>query len=280
MVQSRGTRLLDIFTTHAILAAFGLIALFPVLYTLMTSFKSGDEVLSQPPHFFPLNPTLEGYQVVLNSDMIRYYLPNTFITSLSASLLVVLLASLAAYTFSRYKFRGSRALELLILGLMMLPGLTFVVPYYRLSSQLRETIPPNFFLIAVYVAGGIPFSIWIIRSFIDSIPLELEEAAAIDGATPLQSLRYVVVPLALPGLLAAFLLVFVDTWNEFLMALVLTKGYQRTATVGVYDFLGQYEIAYHVWTAACIIVTVPILIIFLLLRKTFFQGLLQGAVKG
>ncbi|MBX3086104.1 MAG: carbohydrate ABC transporter permease [Anaerolineae bacterium] len=278
MVVSKSTRWLDLFTTHAVLGIFSVIALFPVLYTLMTSFKSAGDVLTRPPSFFPTQGwSLEGYQVVLNSDMVRHYLPNSFVNSFVASLVVVLLAALAAYAFSRYHFRGSRVLEFAILGLMMVPGLTFLVPYYRMSSQLGN---PAQFIIAVYIAWGLPFAIWIIRSFIDSIPMELEEAAAIDGCTPLQAMQYVVLPLARPGLLAGFLLVFVDTWNEFLLALVLLNGDARTATVGLYDFQGQFEIAYHVWTAACILIMVPVLLLFLTLRKTFFQAMLNGAVKG
>lgn len=272
-------RYFDTVSTHLILGLFAIIALFPVLYTLMTSFKTEDDVLTNPPTFFPPHWVLEGYEIVFNSDMVQHYIPNTFINSVSSALVVVLIASLAAYIFSRYKFRGSRFLELFILALMMMPGLTFLIPYFRMASEL-DLLNTHIFIIAVYVAWGTPFAIWIIRSFMDAIPYELEEAALIDGCTPLQALRYIIVPLAMPGLLAAFLLVFVDTWNEFLIAFVLLSGQARTATVGLYDFQSQYEIAYHVWTAACIIIMTPALVVFLLLRKTFFQAMLQGAVKG
>lgn len=279
MVQSRFTRVFDAVSTHIVLAIFAAIALYPVLYTLMTSFKTQDAVLTNPPTFFPPHWVFEGYQIVFNSDMVRHYLPNTFINSMSSSLLVVVIASLSAYVFSRYKFRGSRFLEFFILALMMIPGLTFLIPYYRMASEL-SLLNTHTFIVAVYVAWGIPFSIWIIRSFMDAIPYELEEAALIDGCTPFQALRHIVVPLALPGLLAAFLLVFVDTWNEFLIAIVLLSGDSRTATVGLYDFQSSFEIAYHVWTAACIIIMTPVLVVFLLLRRTFFQAMLQGAIKG
>jgi ABC-type glycerol-3-phosphate transport system permease component len=279
MVASRFSRRFDFITTHLILGLLGLIALFPVVYTLMTSFKQLDEVRTNPPTFFPLLWSLEGYATVFNSDMVRYYIPNTFINSFISSVLTVLLAALAAYTFSRYKFRGSRALELSILALMMIPGLTNLVPLYRMASDLH-VLNSHELMIAIYTAGGLPFGIWIIRSFIDAIPVELEEAALIDGAAPLQALRYVVAPLAMPGLLSAFLLIFVDSWNEFLAALVMLSGTARTATVGLYDFQSSFEIAYHVWTAACIVIMVPVLVLFLLLRKTFFQAMLQGALKG
>ncbi len=280
MVTSRLTRIADVTTTHVVLGIFAIVFLFPVVYTLMTSFKSQGEVLTSPPTFFPVEWSLDGYQQVFRSDLVRYHIPNTLINSSVSSVLTVLIASLAGYTFSRYHFRGSRALELLILGLIMIPGLTNLVPLYRIASDLKM-LSTHEFIIAVYTAGGLPFTIWIVKSFFDTIPLELEEAALIDGCTPLQALRFVVVPLAAPGLMAAFLLMFVDTWNEFLAALILlSRNTAKTATVGLYDFQSSFEIAYQVWTAGCIVILVPVLIVFLLLRRTFFQALLQGALKG
>jgi multiple sugar transport system permease protein len=279
MVISKRTRRIDFFVTHGLLAFFALFALFPVLYTLMTSFKNEDGVLTRPPTFFPTEWTFSGYQIVFNSDMIRYYLINSLINSIGSSFLVVLLASLASYAFSRYKFRGSRGLELFILGLMMIPGLTNLIPIYRAASEL-DLLNTRQLMIAVYTAGGLPFAIWIIRSFFDAIPKDIEEAAQLDGCNVYQALLRVVMPLAAPGLLAAFLLMFVDTWNEFLAALVMLSGTSRTVTVGLYDFQSSFEIAYHVWTAACILIMTPVLLLFVLLRKQFFAAMLQGAIKG
>ena len=287
MVTSRFTRAFDTISTLIILGLFAIMFVFPVAYALMTSFKSRDEVLTNPPTFFPKVWTTEGYQILLYGNngfdvppLIPYQIPNTFINSFFSSVLTVLIAALAAYTFSRYHFRGSGALQLTILGLIMVPGLTNLIPLYRIASDLR-LLNTHSFIIAVYTAGGLPFSIWIIKSFFDTIPIELEEAALIDGCTPFQALRYVVAPLSMPGLLSAFLLMFVDTWNEFLAALVLLSDERaKTATVGLYNFQTSFEIYYHVWAAACIVIMVPVLVIFLLLRRTFFQALLQGALKG
>ncbi len=282
MVRSRRQKFTEFTSTHLVLGFFALLFIFPVLYTLMTSFKSQIEVRTNPPLFFPKVWVLDGYVQVFKSDLIRYNLPNTFINSFGSSVLTVLLAGLAGYAFSRYKFRGSRTLQLVILGLMMIPGLTNLVPLYKLASDfglLRDYT--HQLMIGIYTAGGLPFSIWIIKSFFDAIPLEIEEAALIDGCSPLQALWYVVTPLAAPGLLAAFLLMFVDTWNEFLAAaLLLNSNKVQTATVGLYTFQSSFEIAYHVWMAACIIIMLPVVILFLALRRTFFEAMLQGALKG
>lgn len=278
-VNSKLTKRFDLISTHVILGGFALFALFPIVYTLMTSFKNETEVLTRPPTFFPSTFVTEGYEVVFNSEMVRYYIPNSIFNSMVSSAVVVVLASLAGYTFTRYKFRGSRALELAILGLMMIPGLTNLIPLYRIASELGA-LNSNIFIVAVYTAGGLPFAIWIIRSFFETIPIELEEAALIDGCTPIQALRMVIMPLAAPGLLASFLLMFVDTWNEFLAALVLLSGNARTVTVGMYDFQSSFEIAYHVWTAACILIMLPVIVLFIGLRKQFFEAMLAGALKG
>ncbi|HRE46598.1 MAG TPA: carbohydrate ABC transporter permease [Aggregatilineales bacterium] len=282
MVVSRFTKRFDTLTTHLILGLFALFALFPIIYTLMTSFKNGSTengVLTRPPTLFPQQVSLEGYQTVFNSDMVKHFIPNSLINSVVSSVMVVVVASLAGYTFSRYRFRGSRVLEFMILGLMMIPGLTNLIPLYKMASD-AGMLDRHEFIIAVYTAGGLPFAIWIIRSFFETIPLELEEAALIDGCSPLGALIRVVVPLAMPGLMAAFLLMFVDTWNEFLAALALLSGTARTVTVGLYDFQSSYEIAYHVWTAACVLIMAPVMLLFLALRRHFFEAMLQGAVKG
>jgi N,N'-diacetylchitobiose transport system permease protein len=280
MVQSKLTRALERFATHTVLLVFCALFLFPVAYTLMTSLKSKGEVLTRPPTFFPSQIRLESYETVFNSNMVRYHIPNTLINSLGSSVLTIVIATLAGYTFSRYRFRGSRVLQLAILGLIMIPGITNLIPLYRMASDFKA-LNTHEFIILVYTAGGLPFSIWIIKSFLDAIPIELEEAAFIDGCTPLEALRRVVAPLAAPGILAAFMLMFVDTWNEFLAALVLiSQETAKTATVGLYAFQTSFETAYHVWTAACILIMVPALLVFLLLHRTFFEAMLQGAVKG
>jgi len=273
-------RILDSLVTNGLLIAICALMIYPVLYVLMTSFKTQGDVVISPPSFFPPKWTLDGYRQVFRSDMFRYYLPNTIINALGSSLITAPIACMAAYSFSRYKYRGNRWLMLGILGLMMIPGLTNLVALYRLGSVLK-LLSTHTIMILVYTAGGLPFTIWIVKAFFDAIPFEVEEAALIDGCSPVQSLRHVVMPLALPGLFAAFLMMLVDTWNEFLAAVILlSKNVSRTATVGLYDFQSQYEIAWHVLSAACIMIMLPVVIAFIMGRKTFFRAMMEGALKG
>lgn len=254
--------------------------IYPVVYSLMTSFKTQQGVLTSPPTFFPKEWTLEGYKAVLNSDMFRIYLPNTAFNAIIAAAIVMPAAALAAYSFSRYRYKWSKPLQVGILGLMMIPGLTNLVAIYRIGSVLR-LMNSHLIIITIYSAGGIPFTIWIMKAFFDAIPRGMEEAARIDGCTPLMSLWHVVIPLSLPGLVSGFLLNFVNFWNEFLAAVImLTDNAARTATVGLYDFQSQYEIAYHILNAACIMIMLPVVITFVFSRKLFFKAMLDGALKG
>ncbi|SRR5581483_7165861 len=281
MVRSARQKLFDTISVNGLLVMVCVVSLFPVAYALTTSFKPQFEVLTRPPMFFPQQWTVEGYEeVIFNTDLIRYHLVNTFVNAFGGSVLTVAIAVLASYAFSRYRFRGSKVLQLLILGLIMIPSLTNLVPLYRMASELG-LLNTNVWMISVYIAGGLPWSIWVLKAFFDSIPAELEEAAQIDGCSVLMSLWYVVVPLSAPGMVTAFLMEFVFNWNEFLVAVtMLTKNTAKTATVGLWSFQASFETAFHVWMAACILIMLPVIVAFLIVRRSFFQAILQGALKG
>lgn len=207
--------------------------------------------------------------------MLLYYLPNTMFNALVTAALVVPLATMAGYAFARHRFFGSAALQLAILGVLMLPLVTNLVPLYRLASDWNM-LSTNRVMIAVHVSGGLPLSIWIAKSFFERIPRELEEVALLDGATRLEVLRYVTGPLALPGIFFIFLINLVEAWNEFLPAVILlTLPTSKTATVGLLDFQSQFEVAYHVQAAASVVIAAPVVLLFLLTHRLFFAALLR-----
>lgn len=262
---------------------------------------------------------LEGYERVLaprpdpnaligvqfTGRMFGIYIPNTLLYAFGAALLVFVLSGMAGYAFSRYRFRGRRVLMVAILAITGIPLLTNLLALYQMGVDLRKGFAPvatglgaaltlgedgvqtlqnvqeRLFIILVYVGFQLPFSIWIVKGFFDTIPRELEEAAFIDGCTPIGALGRIVIPLAAPGLMAAFLLSFVNVWNEFIAGyLLIAKRDLRTAMFGMYDFLAQNIINYQVIAAACVLVAAPVVILFLFTRKTFFQAMTEGAVKG
>ena len=282
----------------------------PVFGTLVISLKRQIDVERRPPVLFPCDTStqlfdvtacrfvLEGYQrivdpkpkpsalfgVELSGRMLSIYLPNTIIYATIASVLVTTLAGMAGYAFSRFRFRLRRALMVAILAITGVPLLTNLIALYQMGVTVRKAFPgydERIFLIIVYVGFFLPFSIWVVKSFFDTIPRELEEASFIDGCSPFTSLWLIVVPLATPGLTSAFLLSFVGIWNEFIAGyLLVSKNALKTAMFGLYDFISQFVIGYQVLAAACILIALPVVLLFLFARPVFFRAMVEGALKG
>ncbi len=287
-----------------------LVALLPIATTILVSFKQERDVTRKPPVILPCDtPTqafsfgecrwsVEGYDRVLapepnagllgfelTGNMIRTYMPNTLIYATMTSLFVVVLAALSGYAFSRYRFRGHRTLMVAILAITGVPLLTNLLALYQMGIKLRKLSIPfyddRFFIVVVYVGFFLPISVWIAKGFFDAIPRELEEAAQIDGCSPLGALARIIMPLAAPGLTAVFLLTFVGVWNEFIAGyLLILKNDYKTVMFGLYDFLGQNIVNLQVLAAACILIALPMVILFLFTRRTFFKAMVDGAIKG
>lgn len=284
--------------------------LFPVLYTLLLSFKQQSDVRRLPPMLFPCDTparafdltacrfTLEGYARVLlpqpdpnallgvqiTGRMFTTYLPNTIVYATASALLVTVIAGLSAYAYSRYRFRLRRLLLVTMLALAGVPILTMLLALAQMGNAIRRALPDydeRLFMIVIYIGFELPFAIWVVKSFFDTIPRDLEEAALIDGCSPSGALWRVVMPLALPGLVAIFLLCFVTVWNEFIANyLLMSKPALRGAMYGVYDFIAQSLSSYNALAAACVLVMLPVVIVFLFTRRVFFRAMLEGAVKG
>jgi ABC-type glycerol-3-phosphate transport system permease component len=308
-LPSRRTRD-GILTNLALIIIIG-VALLPIATTVLISFKREEDVTRKPPVIFPCDTetspfditacrwSLEGYQRVLlparsessplgwvfKGRMINTYLPNTILYAVGTALFVTLLAAMAGYAFSRYRFRGHDALMIAILVVTGVPLLTNLLALYQMGAGLRKLPIPIYndrvFIIFVYIGFFLPMSVWIAKGFFDAIPRELEEAALIDGCSPVGGLVRVTMPLVTPGLTAVFLLTFVGVWNEFIAGyLLITKNSLKPAMFGMYDFLGQNIINAQVIAAACIIIAVPMVIIFLFARRSFFKAMVEGAIKG
>ncbi|MCO6449603.1 MAG: carbohydrate ABC transporter permease [Caldilineales bacterium] len=300
----------SMFANIAILFVLGF-AMLPIATTLLISFKGEGDIIRKPPNFLPCDTpdggfslsecrwSVEGYQRViapkpsetspvgfaLTGHMVRTYIPNSLLYATTTALLVVLLAGLSGYAFSRYRFRGHALLMTGILAITGVPLLTNLLALYQMGVTLRKADIPfwddRIFIVAVYMGFYLPLSVWIAKGFFDAIPRELEEAAVIDGCTPVGALMRVTMPLALPGLMAVFLLTFVNVWNEFIAGyLLIAKNEYKPAMFGLYEFLGQNIINLQVIAAACILIALPMVILFLFTRRSFFKAMVEGAVKG
>jgi multiple sugar transport system permease protein len=296
---------------NALLILICVVMLFPVVTTLVISFKREADVVRKPPVYFPCDTAessfdltqcrwaAEGYQRVLapkaanswllpftlTGNLIRIYVPNTLLYATASALLVVLLAGMAGYALSRYNFRGRTPLMVGILATTGIPLLTNLLALYQIGVDLRRAQLPfydeRFFIILVYLGFFLPLSVWIAKGFFDTIPRELEEAAFIDGCSPLGALFRVTMPLALPGLLSIFLLTFVNVWNEFIAGyLLISANDLKPAMFGLYSFLSQNIINFQVVAAACVLIALPVVVLFLFTRSIFFRAMIDGAVKG
>ena len=246
---------------------------------MITSVKSKAEILSIPTTYLPQHWTWSNYITIWKQLPLAQYLRTSLVVSLSATLLVLLLAVPAAYYVGRNKFRLRTPFLLLVLVTQMFSPTSLVIGIFRevIKFHLVNTWMA---LILVYAAFNMAFSIWILSSFFASIPIEIEEAAWIDGATRLQALRMIILPIALPGLVTAFIFTFISAWNEFVIALTIESSpAHQPLTVGLESLIGQYQVQWHYLFAGSLIAIVPVVILFALIEKYLVSGLTAGSVK-
>jgi multiple sugar transport system permease protein len=261
-----------------VLLGYIFVSLFPVFWTFQTSFKSNEEVYRRPPIWFP-RPTLEYYQAVFKERPFFHYLNNSLVVALAVSGICMFFGSFAAYGFSRLRFRGSSYLFGGILASRLVPPISFVIPFTILFTQLR-TMDTRLGLIIANTFFSLPFAIWVMKSFFDSIPQDLIDAARIDGCSKISAFWYVLLPLARPGLISAGILSFLFSWNEFMFALTLTRKQAITLPVGLTDFFQDDLILWNQLAAATIVTVLPAIIFVICFQRGLVRGVLAGALKG
>lgn len=267
---------------------FGLIAimviglvvvLFPIIWMVFASLRPLTETLASPPMWIPQEITLEGYEKLFADPRQLLYFRNTYIIALSTAAISIVLGSLAAYGFSRFHIRGAHFILPAILSLQMLPNVSLIIPFFNMAQSLgiHNT---HLVLIVADSAFALPISIWILKGYLDSIPIDLEEAAMVDGCNRLQALWRVVLPLALPGLVGTGTFAFLWAWNEFMFAVVLTSGPDAAPlTIAIAQFFTQFGREWNAIMALNVIATLPLLLIFVFLQRWVVQGMTAGAVK-
>jgi multiple sugar transport system permease protein len=257
----------------------GLIFLAPYIEMLITSVKSKSEILAIPTTYAPQHWTWSNYITIWKQLPLAQYLRTSIVVSLSATVLVLLIAVPAAYYVGRNKFRGRTAFLFLVLVTQMFSPTSLIIGIFR--EVIRFHLVDTWLaLILIYAAFNLAFSIWILSSFFASIPIEIEEAAWIDGASRIQALRRVILPVALPGLITAFIFTFISAWNEFVIALTIESSpVHQPITVGLESLIGQYQVQWQYLFAGSLIAIVPVVILFALIEKWLVSGLTAGSVK-
>jgi multiple sugar transport system permease protein len=267
---------------YAVVLAFVVFEVFPIFWMISTSFKSRWDAFRLPPVWL-FKPTLEHYLTILSgkgwaTTPVLPLLINSVIVSSGSSLLALLCGSLSAYGLSRFTTRYSKHLAMWILSTRMFPPVAVAIPVFLMMSNLG-LIDTYWALIIPYSAFNISFVVWMMRSFFDQIPVDLEEAAMIDGCSRIQAFFRIVLPLTLPGLVATGVFVLIFSWNEFLFALILTRTAAKTAPVAVADFVTLYGIQWGQLTAHATLISAPIIILGLLFQRYLVKGLTLGAVQ-
>jgi ABC-type glycerol-3-phosphate transport system permease component len=257
-------------------------SLFPLVWMVITSIKPADASQMLPPVWI-FRPTLSNFVSVLSgqtyaSQDFGVLLLHSLVITVCSTLLALLVGVPAAYGLARVRFRGRRAAAMWILSTIMFPPAVSVVPIFILAARLglTDTYPV---LIVPYTAFSLPMVIWMLRSSIKQVPFEIEEAAMVDGLSQLAMIRVIVLPLLVPGIVAAALLCAILSWNEFLFALTLTRSKVQTAPVGLNEFTSMYGTQWGQLTAAATVTVAPILVMTLVLRRRLVEGLSFGAVK-
>lgn len=250
----------------------------PYIYLLLTSLKPSAEAVSAPPTLWPSKFSLENYKNMFDYLPIGKYFMNSFVTAGASTVLSVFLGSMAAYGISRFTSVTGSYFLLFTLAIRMVPMISIAIPMYMIIKSMG-LIDTQLALILVYTSLNVPFAIWLLIGFFDSIPKELDEAARVDGCSWLGSFIRVILPNSLPGLATTAIFTFMLAWNDFLFSLLMTSTNAKTATVGISEFLTAYNLDLGPMTAAAISFSLPVMIFSFFVQRYIVSGMTLGAVK-
>ena len=256
------------------------IALFPVFWTVSTSIKQRDDTFAFPPKFFNFEPTLKNYAAIFETRGFWQTCLNTVVITLASTLLCVFISTLAAYALARSRhFRGRGSLEVGLVLIRAVPAIVIMVPLFQIISQLG-LYDNHLMLIVMYAAVNLPFAVWLMISFVEQIPIALEQSAAVDGARRWQILVHVVLPLILPGMAATTIIVALLAWNEFLIPVMLAGNSAKTLPVFIAGFISARNLDWGPMAAASALAIVPITVLTVAAQRALVSGLSSGAIKG
>ena len=283
MISHRVQRSLRRAGLYAGVSAFLAVALLPFLWVLVSSLHPTADLLRAKIHFIPTNPTLSHYLTLFRAQygvkVFSRYILNSLKVGSSVAALTIFVASLGAYGLSRYHLKGGETLGRLMLFVYIFPVSLVLLPVYELLAKAK-LVDSHLGLILVHMALTTPFCTWLLRSFFAAIPRELEEAAAVDGATRLQIFYRILLPLAAPGLLTSGVYALVISWGEYTFAAnLLSSGAKWTVPLGLATYMTEQAIEWGQLLAGTVLTAIPLILIFLPLARYFLRGFLEGAVR-
>lgn len=263
------------FLQRLLLVAVILAFLFPFIWMILASFKTQQQILSTE-NILVFKPTFKNYVAVFEQYSFMKFILNSFIIAVASTILSLVLGLPAAYSIARYR---QDKLGLTILVARIVPGITFLIPWFILFTKLN-LVDSYTSMILSHMLVGLPFIVWIMVSYFENIPIELEESARVDGCTIQEAFFRIVLPISGPGIITSAIFSFVFSWNNFMFSLVLAGEKTKTLPIAVYSFLSYSDINWGGLMAAAVIITLPVLILALFAQKYIISGLTAGAVKG
>ena len=268
-------KLLD-FLQFLVILLTAIIILVPIYWIVSGAFKQQVDIFQLKLLF---TPTFENFRIIFKSPYNLFdKLVNSTLVALSTVLITIPLATLAAYSFSRFRMKGEKVMFVTILATQFVPAVVIVLPFFILFRDIG-ILDTRLALVLVNLSLIMPFAIWMIKGFIDGIPLDTEEAALVDGSGRIQVVLNVVIPMALPGVITAGIFCFILAWNEFLFALIITTNKAVTLPVGLSLFHAEEGVLWHLISAAGIMIMLPMFVLATLIQKHFVQGMTMGAVR-
>jgi multiple sugar transport system permease protein len=272
-----------VWTRRIVLTVLTIFALLPLYVMVSSSLKPLQDVTGTF-RWIPSPITFSSYVQMWQTVPLGQYFVNSLIVCTCSAALSVLVATFAAYAVSRYRFRGRRAFTLVVLSTQMFPGILFLLPLFLIYVSIGNATGITLLgsrtgLIITYLTFSLPFSIWLLVGYFDSIPRGLDEAAWVDGCGPLRALFRVVIPAAIPGIITVAIYAFMTAWGEVLFASVMTNDTTRTLAVGLRDYSTQNDVYWNQIMAASIVVSIPVVAGFLLMQRFLVTGLTAGSVK-
>ena len=265
---------------YLVLILLVLTTLLPLGWIISTSFKPSIEIFANPPYWIPKQPTVGNYVNVFTGSSIPVAFLNSLLIALMCALMALVLGCMAGYAFARFRFRGKGFLSLFMLISQMLPLTVLMIPLYYMENR-AGLIDTKFGIALAHLVIALPLVTWMSKGYFKGIPREIEEGAMVDGCSTFKSMVYIVVPLLRPALAATGIYAFISSWNEYTLANVLTRSEaSRTVPLALNDFSTFFKVNWGDTMAAAVIITIPIIIVFLSVQKQFIEGLASGAVKG
>jgi len=263
---------------YTIIAIYAIFTLLPISYLIVSSFKTQQQIYDGVRATFWFTPTLDSYRFIFATKPILQMLGNTLIVSVGSTVFSLVVGTIAAYALARYRFRGRDHLAFYILSVRMFPPIVAALPIFMIFNHIN-LLDTTIGLIIAYTSFNLPFVIWMMTGFIKAVPVQLEEAAMVDGQSQLGAIRDILLPALRPSIIAVAIFCLIFSWNEFLFALILTKSQAKTLPVAIPEFITWTEVGWNYVAAAGMVLVIPVLIFSFCTQRYMVRGMSMGAVK-